>query len=150
MTTVQIIMRNKLRNSLFMALVVCSFHAKCQTDQLILQTNQARFAAMISADTAQLSIMLHPDLMYIHSNGLIETKLQHLDNIKSGKLIYKTITSSNEKVRKKGKVVLLNGQLNAAGTLNEKDFEVRLLYTAVYLRTKRKWTLWSWQSTGLK
>ena len=50
-----------------------------------------RFEAMTTKNLAVLENMLSEQLTYTHSNGLVENKQQHLENIRSGKVAYRTM-----------------------------------------------------------
>lgn len=105
-----------------------------------------RFAAMVAKDTAALQTMLADDLTYLHSNGLLEDKAQHISNIGTGKLVYSSMEPTEMKVRVRGRAAIINGIVQVAGTLNGKPYSVRLRYTNVYTKAKGKWRLAAWQS----
>ncbi len=118
-------------------------------DREVAADEQSRFEYMTRADTAGLSPYLSADLVYIHSNGLVETKTEHLQAISNGKLVYKLMERENVKIRRYGKIAISNGVLHVAGILNQNPFDIRLLYTAVYQKRKGKWQLLNWQSTRI-
>ena len=108
-----------------------------------------RFEAMTTKNDAILENMLSDQLTYIHSNGLTENKQQHLDNIRSGKLNYRTMQPEEMKVKNFRKSAVITGIINVTGVLNEKEFAVRLRYLDVYVKEKGKWRLAAWQSQKL-
>ena len=117
----------------------------------VLLAEQNRFAAMVARDTIQLRHLLHNDLIYLHSNGFQESKSEHIANVGSGTIVYKSITRKTEpQVRKFGKTALITGKVLVVGQYKGKDFTLVLLYTAVYLREKKFWRLLNWQSTRLE
>lgn len=118
-------------------------------DRGVATDEQRRFEFMVRVDTAGLSPYLSADLVYIHSNGLVETKTEHLQAIANGKLVYKLMERENVKIRRYGKIAISNGVLHVAGILNQNPFDIRLLYTAVYQKSKSKWQLLNWQSTRI-
>ncbi|MGZ5365950.1 MAG: nuclear transport factor 2 family protein [Mycobacterium sp.] len=59
-----------------------------QFAQEVLSAEDARFAAMIRADTAALAGMLADDLLYVHSNSRTETKAQFLMAVGSQAIRY--------------------------------------------------------------
>lgn len=119
------------------------------TGQRVLDTEQHRFELMVKRDTVQLAAMLADDLVYMHSNGLVETKKQHIQAISTGRLLYNTMQREESSVRLYGKMALTNGIVHAAGIINGAAFDIRLRYTAVYLRKKGEWLLVNWQSTRI-
>src|SRR5271169_571739 len=56
---------------------------------------QNRFQdASVSADTATISSLMSDDAMFVHSNGLVQTKSQYVNSISSGQMklaLYKVI-----------------------------------------------------------
>lgn len=115
----------------------------------VLKKESDRFAAMTSRDTAALRGLLHDDLIYIHSNALMESKAQHIAAIASGRLVYQKMTPENVKIRRYGKTALTDGTLQVKGLLNGTAFELRLAYTAVYRKKRGHWRLLNWQSTRI-
>jgi len=109
-----------------------------------------RFEAMTTKNLAFLRNVLADDLTYLHSNGLLENKEQHLANISSGKLVYSTMLPEEIKVRVQGKSAVVIGIVKVTGILNEKPFDIRLRYTDFYIKEKRKWRLTAWQSLRLE
>lgn len=108
-----------------------------------------RFIAMQSKDSVNLERLLHPDLIYSHSNGMTEDKQKHIHNIMSGFIEYKQIDNEDFKIRSYDNMTLTNGIIKVKGIINKSPFEVRLLYSAVYVKYLETWKLINWQSTKL-
>jgi ketosteroid isomerase-like protein len=124
------------------------FFAQSKTNRVILDAERRRFDAMIRHDTVALRDMLADDMLYIHSNALVETKAQHLSAIASGKLDYRRIERENPAtIRRYGKIAVVYGPVKAGGVNQGTVFDVNLLVTAVYQKKKGKWLLVNWQST---
>jgi ketosteroid isomerase-like protein len=117
--------------------------------QPVLEFELQRFDAMVRADTQALRAMLADDLIYVHSNALIETREDHLQAIIGQKLIYKSMKREEARVRYFGKTAIVNGTVAVDGKINANDFAVRLLYSAVYRRLGKGWQLVNWQSTRI-
>ncbi len=118
-------------------------------ENTVLQTEAQRFDLMTRSDTVALSGLLSGDLIYIHSNGLTETKSQHLQAIAAGRLKYNTMQREEVVVRLYRKIAITNGLLHAVGILNGNAFDIRLRYTAVYQKQHKTWRLLNWQSTRI-
>lgn len=116
-------------------------HAKLES------LERQRFEAMTTKNVAFLEKVLSDDLAYTHSNGLFETKKEHIANIRSGTLVYKSMQPEELQVRVHRKSAVISGFVNVMGVLKEKDFAVRLRYTDFYVKKKGKWQLAAWQST---
>src|SRR5262249_61682140 len=74
---------------------VDSWHEKPATEsisQSLLAFEDARFAAMVRADTAWLRDALADDLSYVHTSARSETKSQFLESVGSRALRYQEFT----------------------------------------------------------
>jgi ketosteroid isomerase-like protein len=120
-----------------------------QRQAQVLDTESRRFSAMIRADTARLAPLLATDMLYVHSNALTEDKMRHLQAIVAGRLRYTDMERTEAQVRLFGKTALVNGTAHVKGFLEDKPFDLQLLYSAVYRQKKKIWQLVSWQSTRL-
>ncbi len=120
-----------------------------QTSKIIqiLVTEEARFKAMIDRDSVALLQYLSPDLVYIHSNTLVESRQEHIHAITSGKIIYQIMDRSQNNVRFYGKIAINTGNIRVKGIISGNPFDVNMLYTAVYQKKKKRWLLLSWQTT---
>jgi ketosteroid isomerase-like protein len=138
--------------ALFIAVLLlpalCFAQSKKQLE--IQAVEQQRFKAMTTKDTALLRKILSENLTYLHSNGLFENKEEHIANIGTGKLVYRTMEPSEVQVRIHGKSAIVNGIVHVTGNLGEKAFDLRLRYTDVYFKRKGNWQLAAWQSLKLE
>jgi ketosteroid isomerase-like protein len=141
-----------MKKNLFIAALLLPVFCLAQSKkQLALQAIELqRFEAMTTKDTALLRQMLSEDLTYLHSNGMLENKEEHIANIGAGKLVYRTMEPSEMRVRIHGKSAIVNGILHVTGNLGEKAFDLRLRYTDVYFKRKGTWQLAAWQSLKLE
>ena len=117
----------------------------------LLATEDARFAAMVRADTARLRAALADDLVYVHSNGRRETKAQYLESVGSGTLRYQEFAPRDRQVRLFGpEAAMIVGvaRLRAAFGSQTADFDVR--YVAVYAHEGDRWRLVAWQTTRIQ
>lgn len=143
-------MKKMLFPILLFCLVNTSVQAQASAVKILLDTETQRFAAMIARDTVQLRALLADELVYIHSNGLVESKKEHLQSIGSGHLVYNRMERAPDtRVRHYGKWAITNGIVQATGVLAGNPFDFKLRYTAVYNWKHGKWRLVNWQSTRL-
>ncbi len=113
----------------------------------LLTVEVERYNAMIAADRGALAPMLAEELVYIHSNGIRENKVQFLDAIEAGDIKYFSIVPSQTKVRDHGRWAVLTGLIDMTVDTSGKKQSATLFYTAIYERIDRRWQLISWQST---
>lgn len=134
--------------SLLLFLATASF-SQSKTEKAIQNLEHQRFEAMTTKNIDFLQNVLADDLSYTHSNGLTEDKTAHLENIRTGKLQYRSIQPEEMKLRIHRRSAIGTGIVNVTGVLNEKEFNIRLRYTDVYVKEKGKWRLVAWQSLKL-
>ena len=113
----------------------------------LLAVEVERYNAMIAADRSALAPMLAEELVYIHSNGIQENKVQLLDAIQAGDIKYLSIVPSETKIRDHGRWAALTGLIDMTVYTSGKKQSATLLYTAIYERVDRRWQLVSWQTT---
>jgi len=108
-----------------------------------------RFAAMVRADTAFLRPALAEELSYTHSNGLVETKAEHLAGLAGRRTVYESIAPVGFTYRRMGEAMVGHGMVKAKGTLGGTPFDVTLRVTTVHVLRQGRWQLAAWQSTRL-
>ena len=117
----------------------------------VLAAEDARFAAMIGGNAAELDQWLADDLQYVHSTGQVESREQFLASIAGGAFRYLEIAPLERQVVTLGdNSALVRGharfQVIAGG--NRLDLEIR--YLAIYgLGSDGHWRLRAWQSLRL-
>lgn len=134
---------------LLMLLSSVELSAQGKRVQSLLDAERARFEAMTRRDTTALRQMLAEELTYVHSNGLRESKAEHLSNIAKGRIVYQEMVPIETQVRRYGKVGLITGVVRVGGLYEDRRFELRLRYTSAYVRKGGKWRLVAWQSGSL-
>lgn len=116
----------------------------------VLRADETRLYAMLAADTAALDDMLAADCLYVHSNGVAQTKPQFLAALKSGQIKYAALRYvAPPQVRLFGDAAVLHGtiQIEVTGP-DGKIVKPTLLVTAVYAMLNERWQLVSYQSTN--
>ncbi len=117
----------------------------------VLASEDARFAAQTTRDTLSLSRLLADELVYIHSNALVETKADFIHSVGTGRIVYQRMTPEPaRRVRALGRqAAIVDGIVHVTGQFQGNTFDMRLRYTAAYRRHKGAWRLVSWQSTRI-
>ena len=132
------------------SLLLLTISTIAHAQSTILESEALRWRAQVERDTVLLNKLLTDDLVYIHSNALTESKSDFLHSVQSGSITYHNMQGEpGGSIRQYGKTGISNGIVRATGLLNGTPFEVRLRYTAVYVRQKGRWRLASWQSTRM-
>src|SRR5215468_6242644 len=113
----------------------------------LLRADERRFDAMRGGDWAALDAALADDLTYVHSTARLESKAEHIDNLRGGKPHYRGIAPRDRRARVHGGVGLVDGmsEMHVERDGKEQRFTVR--YLAVYAKSAGMWRMTAWQST---
>ena len=117
------------------------------TEHEVLAADDRRFQAMMKQDWPTLNAALADDLVYVHSTARVESKGEHVANLKAGKPHYRGASPRERKVRLRGDVGIVNGvsEMHVENAGKEQRFTIR--YLAVYARGAGGWQMTAWQST---
>jgi len=113
----------------------------------VLRADDSRFEAMRKEDWTALDAALADDLTYVHSTARLESKAEHVANLRAGKPHYRGIAPRERWARVLGDVGIVNGvsAMHVERDGMEQRFTVR--YLAVYVRAGGRWRMTAWQST---
>jgi len=118
-------------------------------DTDVLQADDRRFEAMRAEDWTTFDAVLADELTYCHSTARLETKAEHMANLKARKPRYVNATPRERKVRVHGDVGLVNGICAIHVNNDGKDNKFTVRYLAVYKKMGDAWRMLAWQSTKL-
>jgi hypothetical protein len=118
--------------------------------QAVADLSLRKFDWLVHQQTDSLQMLLHDELLYIHSNGLVETKQEMLQNNQSGELTYISVKTDSLQVRMINSTAIVTGEGLFNGVINETRFEARLLFTEVYIRQNDAWKLISRHANQLR
>lgn len=142
--------RRALFALLWTALLLPASAAAQGPEQEVRAADARRFEAMVRRDRQALDLLLADDLIYTHSNGQVETKAQLLASIASGALVYRSIQPRDVQVRLSGDVAVLTGRADLGVRAQERDLDLAVLFTSVYVRRDGEWRMTAWQSTRIE
>ena len=113
----------------------------------LLRADDNRFEAMRKEDWTGLDAALADDLTYVHSTARLESKAEHVGNLRAGKPHYRGIAPRDRTARVSGNTGVVNGvsEMHVENAGKEQRFTVR--YLAVYAKTGGLWRMIAWQST---
>jgi ketosteroid isomerase-like protein len=113
----------------------------------VLRADDRRFEAMRTADWAGLDAALADDLTYVHSTARLESKAEHIANLRAGKPHYRGIAPRDRRVRVYGDIGLVNGVSDMHVERDGKENRFTVRYLAVYAKAGDRWRMVAWQST---
>ena len=119
------------------------------TEKDILALEEERFAAMIARDFPRLQLLVHDELMYTHSSGVVDGKTTWLDSMKSGRVKYKKAQCTERKVRMYGDTALITGRAQIEAEIGGQPKTLKLLFLNAWTKTPQGWKFVAWQSTPL-
>ena len=113
----------------------------------VLRADDQRFDAMQRGDWTALDAALADDLTYVHSTARLESKAEHIANLRAGKPHYRGIAPRERSARVHGGIGVVNGvsEMHVENAGKEQRFTVR--YLAVYAKAGGHWRMIAWQST---
>ena len=113
----------------------------------VLRADENRFEAMRKEDWNALDMALADDLTYVHSTARLESKAEHVANLRAGKPHYRGIAPRDRTARVHRDVGIVTGvsAMHVERDGKEQRFTVR--YLAVYAKTQGMWRMIAWQST---
>lgn len=133
----------------FLLLFACTFsfaQNTSRTEQLVLKLSAEKNTYMNPSSLDKLKGMLDDRMIFIHSNGLTETKDLMLKDITEGKWkIYNVdIREANVRVYKNNIAILIGkGTFKANNPSSGGDISTDLYYTEVWSHTTKGWLLTS-------
>ncbi|HMV09088.1 MAG TPA: nuclear transport factor 2 family protein [Cyclobacteriaceae bacterium] len=137
---------------LIIFLGMTSLVAMSQTaqEQRIIDLSKKKFQWMIAMNFDSLESVLDDRMVFIHSNGWPETKTEFINDIKSGKLRYKSIevVEASARMYQGSAVIIGRGKFKVA--LDGKDLDLELKYTEFYIQKNGKWLLASRHANRLQ
>jgi len=118
-------------------------------DPAVRAIEQRRFQAMTTVDLPALDTLLSEELTYTHSTGKVDTKASLLSALRTGRLVYDSISPADTRIRMYGgsAVVIGTARVQARADGAVRRFGIR--FTEVYVRRAGRWELVVWQSTRL-
>jgi hypothetical protein len=133
-----------MKKILLLAFVFTSLVSFSQSKETeaVNQLHKKKFSWMINKKYDSLNWLLDEHVKYIHSNGWIQTKQDVIDDLKSGKLNYTSIHVEESSVTYFKQSAVVTGKGYFKGLMPDKsEFNVHLLYTEVYVKSNKHWTL---------
>lgn len=141
--TLNIQKSNFMRSFTFLFLFVAleGFSQSDATSQELLNLHKRKFSWLVNKNYDSLRWLLDDNLLYIHSNGLTESKSDVFNNLKNEVIAYTKSEVSEAQVRVYGNSAVVTGKGAFAGKARGTPFELNLVYTEVYAKLDGRWRL---------
>jgi ketosteroid isomerase-like protein len=116
----------------------------------ILAAERALYDAMSAKDFAAQERILHPDLSYVHSTAVVETRTAYLAGVAAGLYDYGAIASRDVRIRIDGDTAVSYGivDMHVAAEGEPKEL-LHLIYVLAWARHEGRWRLLLRQATRM-
>jgi ketosteroid isomerase-like protein len=121
--------------------------APTATEADVLRADDRRFEAMRKEDWTTLDAALADDLTYVHSTARLESKAEHIANLRGGKPHYRGIAPRERTARVHGNIGIVNGVSEMHVERDGKEQRCTVRYLEVYAKAGENWRMIAWQST---
>jgi ketosteroid isomerase-like protein len=115
--------------------------------EAVLAAQDQRWALTSGGDLDALDAMLTDDMNYTHSSSAVDSKAQFLDSLRSGKVRYISIEPEERTVRVYGDTAVVQGVAHLLVKVPDRDIDVRLRFTEMYVKQDGDWKMALWHST---
>jgi hypothetical protein len=105
--------------------------------------------ALVDADKAMLDKILHEDLSYGHSNGLIETKAMLIESLVSNNSDFKTMDLTEQTIKIVGKNAIVRHKIFAETSNKGVAGITKLNVLLVFTKVKGNWILLARQAAKI-
>jgi ketosteroid isomerase-like protein len=108
----------------------------------IRRSERALYDAMVARDFAALDRLLAPDLVYVHSTAVAESKQAYLAGVEQGLYEYDRVESRDVRLRGAGSIVLEDGICDMRVGAKGKPAElIHLLFVLAWTKSPSGWQL---------
>ena len=115
--------------------------------ETVLKIDQARLAAMMAGDATALARVMSDELVFVHSDGRIESKADYVKNVLAGDTAYVGVATKEVRTMEPAPgVVILIGAQEMKKRLGPTWSEVKLRFMSVWRNEAGTWRMVAWQS----
>mgnify|MGYP002777203446 CR=1 FL=1 len=142
---------NAMRYLLFFLILITGVAAGQSPEARHLdELHRKKFTWLIQKNYDSLNWVLDERVKYIHSNGWIQSKKEVIEDLKSGKLNYNSVTIEFAEVSFYSSAAVITGKGMFKGLMPDgSEFNIHLLYTEVYVKLNNQWKLVSRQAVRI-
>jgi ketosteroid isomerase-like protein len=112
------------------------------TEGDVRRAERALYAAMVARDFAAFERLLAPDLVYVHSTAVVETRAEYLAGVARGLYEYESVASRAVRFRGNDSFVLQDGICDMrVGATGRPPQMIHLLFVLVWSKAPSGWQL---------
>jgi Domain of unknown function (DUF4440) len=117
-----------------------------QDSSKVLQAVDQMEKALVAKDSVTLVKLLHPSMVFGHSNGWTQTKADVLNDMSRKFLIYEKMDRQSLSITINKKFAYVRERVVVEGNVNGTAFKLTLFVLQLWIETKKGWQLLSRQS----
>jgi uncharacterized protein (TIGR02246 family) len=111
-------------------------------EQLILQLFEDGDRALIAGDVAELSRIFADDYVQYDDSGKLSTKLDVIENLRSGKIRFVSMVSTGRRIRLlRDDVAVVHGSEDDVVEQDGRRFPVRYVYMDIVIKRNGRWQI---------
>jgi hypothetical protein len=118
-----------------------------EVEKAVLDTQDRRFALTAGGDLDELERMLTEDMNYTHSTAAVDSRAKFLGTLRAGEVRYISIEPEERTVRLYGDAAVVQGVARVLVKVGDRDVDVRLRFTELYVEQDGAWKMALWHST---
>jgi hypothetical protein len=116
----------------------------------LLPLEKARVEALCKGDLPGLEKFLASDLTYVHSSGVLESRAEFLDKLRTGERKYVSMEHDpGVTVRSYGDVAILTGATKVQVIVKGQTQNIHLRFTEAWQRHGKEWQVVAWHATKI-
>lgn len=115
--------------------------AQTNTETQIKAISAKRIQYLLENKVDSLAMIYDENAISIHTNGMIKTKTEHMEDVKAGRPVYKSIEVKKTTINDFGTTATLVGQGVFNISMGGKDMSYSMVYTEVYTKKNNVWKL---------
>jgi hypothetical protein len=129
------------------ALFLGLWHQQAPDSEGVLRREQQRVDYLVAGKLDQFAEMLSPTLTYTHASAAIDSKDKLLGDLRSGRVVYRSLKHQDVQVRfPTPDVAILNGQSDVEVVVAGQAQSVPLRFTIVYVKKNGAWLMEAWHA----
>ena len=116
----------------------------------VIKLNDQLMAAEVQPDVALVDSILADDYSHTHANGVVQSKAEFMEGLKSASHGYALLDLSDVHARAYGATVIVEGHVHIKGTnMGKQTGEGQNLFSEVWVQQAGEWHLATWLTLRL-
>lgn len=117
------------------------------TETTIRALEDHRYQALVEGEWDVFERVCHPELSYVHSTAVIDSRASYVAKLRDGHYVYHRISHPIDRVVVVGEVAMVFGQMTADVTAGGVEKQLDSQALAVWRLTDGEWLFYAYQPT---